>query len=93
MANSTGTKKITLKSIINFLAYVAIIFIGLSLIISKVFGSNLGSIGVALEIIAQVLSYLLVAYFSFLYVKGKNNWVHYLVWSLALVLIIVSFAI
>lgn len=93
MANSTSGKKVTVRSMINFLAYVAIIFIGLSLMISRLFSGNLGSVGAALEIIAQILSYVLVGYFSFLYVKGKNNWVHYLVWSLAVVLVIVSFVL
>lgn len=90
MSTTTTTRKTNLKNIMNFIAYIAIVFIGVALIISYIFKSNQGAISQALNTISQILSYLLVAYYSFGYVKGKRNWVHILVWSIAVALIILS---
>lgn len=83
-------KKFTLSMVINFLAYVAIIFIGLALIFGYIFKDKATSVSAAFELIANIISYLLVAYFSFLFVKSKRHWAHYLVWAIALTLIVVS---
>jgi len=93
MEKSVSTKKkFTIGSVINFIAFVAIVFIGLAWVISKIFDAS-GSIAQALNLIAQVLSYTLVGYFSFLYVNSKRNWIYILVWAVALTLIVVSFVI
>lgn len=84
------TKKSGFKNIMNFLAYIAVIVIGLALIFSLIFKTNQGEIAKALSLVSQILSYLLVAYYSLMYVKTKRNWVHYLIWAIAVGLIVVS---
>lgn len=85
----TTGKKLTFAAVINFLAYVAIIFIAVALIAGKIIGAG-SNIAIALTTIAQAISYALVGYFSFLYVRGKRNWVHILVWCLSVTLIVVG---
>ncbi len=86
---TTTKKKFTMNGIVNFLAYVAIIFIAVALIAGKLIGEG-SNIALALTTIAQAISYALVGYFSFLFVRGKRNWVHILVWAVAVTLIVVS---
>ena len=89
MANETPKKsRPTFKSFINLLAFVALVFIGLSLVLGLIF-KDTGSIAVAFNTIAQVLSYMLVAYFSFLYVRTKRHWAYYVAWAVAITLIVV----
>lgn len=87
---NTTTKKASFKGIMNFLAYIAVIFIGVALIIGQIFKSKQGAVAEALNTISQILSYLLVAYYSLIYVKSKRNWVHFVVWAVAVTLIVVS---
>jgi len=77
----------------NFLAYVAIIFVGIALIISLIFNWADGSAEVAraFEIIANLLAYIAVGFYSYFYARSKRNIWFLIAWVVAVVLIIVFF--
>ena len=63
------------KQVVNFLAYVAIVLIGATLLLNFV----LGKLGVsaqvvnAIALVAQCVAYVVTAIFAFLYAKTKRN--------------------
>lgn len=72
--------------LINLCAFVAVILIGLSLIFAKIIPSVAG----AFSTIAQVISYVVVSVVSFFYIAHKKNVWLWVVWIIAIVLIVVG---
>lgn len=79
--------KFTLKMVVNFIAFVAVILVGIALILKNT------SIGGQLQFIANVIAYVMLAVFAFFYAKSKRNIVFVLLWLAAVVLIVVSYII
>ena len=73
----------------NLISFVAVICVGISLLLSKVGLS--GEISRAFSTIANVISYLILIALSLFYVaKRKKLWI-WIVWAVAVVLIVVGF--
>lgn len=96
MSNNAGSKK-SLTGVFNFLSFIAISLIGVALVIALILhligvqgNGSIGQLSAAIKLVAQIISYILVSYYSFLYVKTKRHWAYWVVWAVALVLIIVS---
>ncbi len=87
---SGESKKINWKGFANFLAFVAVVLVGLALILSQLPFIKETAVGPAISLIAQALAYSLVSYYAFLYARSKRSWVYIVIWIVALVLIAVS---
>ena len=87
--SSKSAKPVRSTSVLlRFVCFIAVICVGISLLLSKVGLS--GQISNALSIIAQVLSYIvLIVISSFYVVRKKNVWL-WVVWAIAVILIIVG---
>ncbi len=72
---------------VNFLAFVAIILIGIALILKKT------SFGGQLQLIANIIAYVMLAVFAFFYARSKRNLIFVILWLAAVVLIVVSYII
>ncbi len=77
--------------LINLCAFIAVILIGISLCLGKI--GALGQVASALTIIANVIAYLVVCVVSFFYIAHKKNVWLWIVWVVAIVLIIISYVI
>ncbi len=78
------------SSILNVLSYLSIVGVGLVLLISwifEVFGFTAQLVS-ALQLLAEVLAYIVVAFHSFRYARTRGGW-WLAVWVVAIVLIIV----
>lgn len=76
---------------VNFIAYLAIAFIALALLLELIF-SKVGlssSVTVAMNTIAQVIAYAITAVFAFFFAKEKKNVWWMLSYIVAVILIIV----
>ena len=80
------------KGLINLLAFVAIAMVGIALLVSKILGGA-GGVAGALILIANVLAYIITAVAAFYFVKNKNNVWIWVVYAVALVLIVISYII
>ena len=92
MANNTNNKAKAVKSsgwLVNLCAFIAVIFIGVSLILTKVGLS--GKISGALSTLAQAISYLIIIASSFFYIRYRKNVWLWVVWSVSVVLILLYF--
>lgn len=82
------------KSFVNFIAYIAIAFIAVALILGKILsaiGLNSAIIG-ALNLIAQIIAYAITAVFAFYYAKSKKHiaWmICYIVFVVAIIIFLV----
>ena len=79
------------SKLMNFIAFCAVLFIGLALMIAWIFSES-GQFAGALNLIAQILAYIVVAYYSFMYAhrKWERKRVWFLIaWVAAVVLIII----
>lgn len=76
---------------INLMAFIAVILIGVSLILSRI--HVLGQVASAFLIIANVVAYLVVAVVSFFFIARKKNVWLWVVWIASIVLIVVSYVI
>ena len=74
------------RNFLNLVSYVAIVFIGLSLLIGKI---GAGSLAGAFEKIAQILAYLVTAISAFAFAHNRRKWFYYLIWVVCIVLIVV----
>lgn len=89
MANSKAVKNS--GWFINLAAFIAVIFIGVALILTKVGLS--GQITNALLTLAQAISYLILIVISCFYVsKRRNVWI-WVAWSVSVVLIVLYFVL
>jgi len=85
---ATSTKQARL---LNILAYVAVIAVGLALALAYLFAKlevGDGNLIGALYTIAQALAYIVVACYSFFYARAKGTW-WLVIWAIAVVLIVV----
>lgn len=76
------------KGFVNFVAYIAIAFIAVALILGRIFsavGLSSTVIG-ALNLIAQVIAYTITAVFAFAYAKSKKH----IGWMIAYILFIIA---
>ena len=90
MANN-NRKTTNWRSLINFCAFIAIAMIGLALLISKLIKP--GEFTSALTLVANIISYTIVAISGFYYARSRRNFVYFIIWIIAIVLIIVSYVI
>lgn len=75
------------KSVMNFMAFVAIILIAISLILSKLdFASSINS---ACTLIANVIAYIMVAISSLYFVRSRRGIGYVITWIICVVLIVV----
>ena len=75
------------KSVMNLLAFVAIILIAVSLILSKI--NFAASINSACTLIANVIAYLMVAISSFYFVRSRRGIAYLITWIVCVVVIVV----
>lgn len=76
------------KGFVNFMAYIAIAFIAVALILGKIFsavGLSSTIIG-ALNLIAQVIAYTITAVFAFYYAKSRKH----IAWMICYVLFVIA---
>lgn len=83
--------KFNIRSIASFLAYIAVVLVGVSLLIQSIFDGN--QVAEAFKMVADVLAYTMLTIFSFSYAKSRRNIVYILIWIAAVVLIVVSYII
>jgi len=76
------------KGFVNFMAYLAIAFIAVALILGKILGAvGLSSTVVgALDLIAKVIAYAITAVFAFAYAKSRKH----IAWMIAYVLFVIA---
>lgn len=79
------------KGIINFFAFVAIALVGVALLLANI-GLN-GNISSALTLVANLLAYFITAIAGFYFVKNKNNVWYWVIYAVAIVLIVISYII
>ena len=77
--------------LLHFSAFVAVILIGVSLLLSRIHA--FGDVAAAFLVIANAIAYSLVAITSVVYVSKKKNIWLWLVWAAAIVMIIISYVI
>jgi len=84
---------ISWKRFFNLVAFVAVVLVGIALMLSALkIGSNIQT---AFGLIAEILAYLVVAFYSFFYAwsRTRKRWtgqlLHLIIWTVAVVLIIV----
>jgi len=76
------------KGFVNFVAYIAIAFIAVALILGKIFaavGLSSTVIG-ALNLIAQVIAYTITAVFAFYYAKSRKH----IAWMICYILFVIA---
>lgn len=83
MSNKTGSGW---KGIISLVAFVAIFFIGVSLLIGLL---PLKGIASAFGQVAQILAYIITAVVAFSFVSHKKHWAYWTIWAVSVVLIVV----
>ena len=82
------------KGFVNFMAYIAIAFIAVALILGKIFAAvGLSSTVVgALNLIAQIIAYAITAVYAFAYAKSRKSigWmVAYIIFVVAIIIFLV----
>ncbi len=76
---------------VNFLAYIAIAFVALALVLAQVF-SWLGlsaTFITAMELIAQIIAYAITAVYAFYYAKSRNSFGWMIAYVIFVIVIIV----
>lgn len=81
----------SLKSFANFMAFVALMFIGIALILTKIIGA--GAVVNALQLVSEIIAYCMVSISAFYYARSKRNLLFLILWIVAIVLIVVSYII
>ena len=76
------------KGFVNFVAYIAIAFIAVALILGKIFSAfpKLATVTGALTLIAQIIAYTITAVFAFSYAKSKKH----IGWMIAYIIFVVA---
>lgn len=75
------------KSVMNLMAFVAIVLIAVSLILSKL--NIASSVNSACTIIANVIAYIMVAIASFYFVRSRRGIGYLITWIVCVVVIVV----
>ena len=95
MANKSTTKTTTKtttrkpmgwRSLLNLIAYVAIVCIGVALLVGKIGGTSIAG---AFHKVAEILAYLVTAVSAFYFARTRSHWAYYLIWVICVVLIVV----
>ncbi len=79
------SNKSNLKSLMYLVAFIGLVLIAVSLVIVKIAPSVAG----ACSLIANVIAYSMVAFFSFFFVRSKRNPVFLITWIVCLVIVVV----
>ena len=82
------------KQFVNFLAYIAIAFVAVALLLAKVFSAlNVSSnlIG-AFKLIAEVIAYAITAVFAFYYAKSRRH-IGWMIAYIVFVIVIIVFLV
>ena len=76
------------KGFINLLAYFAVAFIAVALILTKIFSAfpRLLSVASALTLIAQIVAYSITAVYAFYFAKSKKH----IAWMICYVLFVIA---
>ena len=76
------------KGFVNFMAYIAIAFIAVALILGKILSAfNLSStITGSLDLIAKVIAYAITAVFAFYYAKSRKH----IAWMICYIIFVVA---
>ena len=76
------------KGFVSFMAYIAIAFIAVALILGKIFSAfpKLATVTSALTLIAQIIAYTITAVYAFYYAKSKKQ----IGWMIAYVLFVIA---
>jgi len=76
------------KGFVNFMAYIAIAFIAVALILGKILSAvGLSSTVVgSLNLIAQIIAYTITAVFAFYYAKSRKH----IAWMIAYILFVIA---
>lgn len=82
------------KQFVNFLAYIAIAFVAVALLLAKIFAAFDLSSGLinALNIIAQVIAYAITAVFAFFYAKSRRH-IGWMIAYIVFVIVIIVFLV
>ena len=78
---------------ISFLAFVAVILIGIALIIAAVLPSSANNVSNAFITIASIFAYITVAFYSFFFVirRPRHRIWYIIAWTVAVTLIVLHF--
>ena len=75
------------KGFVNFMAYIAVAFIAVALILTKIFSFfELNSVTNALTLIAQIIAYAITAVFAFYFAKSKKH----IAWMICYILFVIA---
>lgn len=82
------------KGFVNFIAYIAVAFIAVALILGKIFSAftKLAAVTSALTLIAQIIAYAITAVFAFYYARSKKHigWmIAYIIFVIAIIVFLV----
>lgn len=82
------------KQFVNLMAYFAIAFIAIALILGKIFSAfpKLATVTGAMTLIAQIIAYTITAVYAFFYAKSKRHigWmIAYIVFVIAIIVFLV----
>lgn len=83
--------ELKLKKLVNAVAYFAIIFLAVALLLSQISsaGSVLGDIADIFSRLANTIAYVIVAVMAFFYVKTKRNIAYMITYIVSVILIAV----
>ena len=85
-----ANKSTNWRGILNFIAYVAIVCIGVALLIGRI---GVGSLAEAFHKVAEILAYLVTAVAAFYFAHSRRHWAYYTIWIVCVVLIVVLMVI
>ena len=93
MASNTNSNSgaINWRWIFSFVSFVAITIIGFALLLGLIIGKS-NSVSVSLMTIAEVLAYIVVAFYAFAFAwrkRGRNQVIYLSIWLAAVILIVV----
>ena len=82
------------KQVVNFLSYIAVALIAVALVLFKIFSSfdGLTSIANAMEKVAQIIAYSIVAVYAYSYARSKKHigWmIAYIIFVIAIIVFLV----
>lgn len=83
---TTTKKSMSWRSVLNLIAYVAIVCIGVALLVGKIGGTSIAG---AFHKVAEILAYLVTAVSAYYFASSRRHWAYYLVWVICVVLIVV----
>ena len=83
--------KFSMKSFASLMAYIAVVLVGLALLIQSIFKGN--QVASAFKIVADVIAYVMLSFYSFAYAKSRRSIVYIIIWIVAVVMIVVSYVI